>query len=172
VEQGRFRKDLYFRLKVGHIFVPSLRERKKEIIPLAFMFLKEFSASKAKKFKRISEPARRILMSYDWPGNVRELRNVIELIVALHDDEEVQPVHLTMKGPLSETCFTDREVSQPLLGVNNFVLPSESFSLQNLVDKLIREAIKKHQGNKTAAANYLRVSRRSIYYHLNRKKPA
>jgi len=86
VKNSKFRKDLFFRLKVGHVFIPPLRERKEDIIALANTFLKLYSVEKHKKYEGIDEQAMTTLLNYKWPGNVRELKNVIEWAVFMHDD--------------------------------------------------------------------------------------
>ena len=169
VEQGRFRKDLYYRLKVGHIFVPPLRARKEEIIPLALMFLTEAAKVQGRKFRRIGEAAQEILMAYEWPGNVRELRNIMEWVLALHDDEELKPRHLPLSSPPVGRQLMGGEVSAAVLQPKDFVLPQEHFSLQDFNDRIILQAVKKFGGNKTAAAEYLGISRRSVYYCLEKK---
>lgn len=170
VEQGRFRKDLYYRLKVGHIFVPPLRARKEEIIPLASMFLTEMAAGQGRKFRRISEEAQEILLSYEWPGNVRELRNIMEWVLALHDDAELKPHHLPLAPPPFGRLLTGRATTPSQLQPHDFDLPPEHFSLQDFTDSIILKAVEKHGGNKTAAAEYLGISRRSVYYCLEKRK--
>ncbi|WP_371377331.1 sigma 54-interacting transcriptional regulator [Sporomusa aerivorans] len=168
VEEGTFRKDLYYRLKVGHVFVPPLRMRKEEIIPLARLFLQEFSSAKRKKFCEISDEAQEILSAYDWPGNVRELRNVIEWIVALHDDRELSARHLAMLGPFRGDGTLVKQQETKVLQVDDFILPSDRFPLETFVDNIIREAVEMHGGNKTLAASYLGISRRTVYYRLEK----
>ena len=170
VEQGKFRKDLYYRLKVGHIFVPPLRARKEEIIPLALMFLTEIAARQGRKFRRISEAAQEILRAYDWPGNVRELRNIIEWVLSLHDDEELKPQHLPLSAPPVGRMMMGGADSGTDLKPQRFVLPEGEFPLQEFIDRIIFQAVEKHGGNKTAAAKYLGISRRSVYNCLEKQK--
>jgi DNA-binding NtrC family response regulator len=94
VEQGTFRKDLFYRLKVGHIIIPPLRERREEILPLAELFLQEFAVSKGRCFKKIDPAAAELLQTYDWPGNVRELRNLMEWVAFMYDEATVKANHL------------------------------------------------------------------------------
>jgi len=75
VDEGRFRRDLYYRLNVGRLFIPPLRDRSEAIVPLAQMFLTRLARKKGKNFAGISGPAESVLRSYQWPGNVRELKN-------------------------------------------------------------------------------------------------
>ena len=168
VELGKFRKDLYYRLKVGHIFVSPLRDRREEILPMAAMFLQEMAAKRGKKFTKISAAAQRILLSYDWPGNVRELRNMLEWVVALNDDEELQASHLAILEFPSKGGAATEEGLSASLNLNNFVLPPGSFCLEDFFDRIILQAVEMHDGNKTKAANYLGISRRAVYYRMKR----
>ena len=97
IQKGNFREDLYFRLNVIPIYVPSLRERKSDIPLLVEYFLKNLAGQYGQKKKRVSKATLRALMEYDWPGNVRELKNAIERFVIMNPDEiidikEMQPL--------------------------------------------------------------------------------
>jgi Nif-specific regulatory protein len=94
VQKGLFRNDLYFRLNVFPIYIPSLRMRKTDIILLADHFLEKYSNEHKKTIKRFSTPAIDMMMMYHWPGNVRELENCIERAVILCNDEAVHNFHL------------------------------------------------------------------------------
>jgi len=168
VEAGTFRKDLYYRLKVGHVFVPPLRARQEEIVPLARLFLQEFASVKGKKFCEINEKAQDMLIQYDWPGNIRELRNVIEWIVALHDERELTTKHLSLIGPFRDRVLIANLHESTTLKLDNFVLPPDKFPLENFVDHIIQAAVQMHNGNKTLAADYLGISRRTVYYRLEK----
>jgi DNA-binding NtrC family response regulator len=161
VEEGKFRRDLYFRLQVGQIMLPPLRERVEDIIPLAANFLAEFAAKKQKNFKTLSEEAGKALLNYDWPGNIRELKNTIERAVFLHDDEILQPDFLESAHFVSSKT--------PGL-VENFDagLKTRGTLIERHVDRLLQDALHKHNGNKAAAARYLGISRRSLYRMLDR----
>ena len=87
VEKGNFRQDLYYRLKVLPIYLPPLRERKEDIIPLANYFIANFTRKLKKEIIAISPDAKGIFLQYHWPGNVRELKNLIEHIMILHDTD-------------------------------------------------------------------------------------
>ena len=168
VEQGTFRKDLYFRLKVGHFVIPPLRLRRDDIIPLAEMFLRQFAGKKLNHFQRISESATHVLLSYAWPGNVRELRNTMEWVAFMHDDVELKPEHLTNLRQNFE--FQSIPVRPQTSTSEQFVLPSSGFNLEEHVDEIVQQALQTCRGNKTAAALKLGISRRSLYSRLERKK--
>ncbi|MBN2516772.1 MAG: sigma-54-dependent Fis family transcriptional regulator [Deltaproteobacteria bacterium] len=89
VKNGRFREDLYYRIHVIPIYLPSLRERKEDIPPLVEHFLKTFSREMNKKIKGITPQALQILMLRDWPGNVRQLKNTMEYAVAMTEDDMI-----------------------------------------------------------------------------------
>ncbi|WP_371374248.1 sigma-54-dependent transcriptional regulator [Sporomusa aerivorans] len=166
VSNGSFRKDLYYRLKVGHIVLPPLRERSDEILPLATIFLKEFTQLRRKRFTAISAAAADILRSYPWPGNIRELRNVVEWITFMYDDVEVRPEHLGAINKNEQTAEVSPKVSPLVINPDNFILPAEKFDLKEFTDKVIYKALEIKNGNKTDAANYLNMSRRALCYKL------
>jgi len=94
VRMGEFREDLFYRLNVFHIHIPPLRERPRDILPLAELFLRKYSLELSKKIKDFSPGAKRILVSYRWPGNVRELENVVERACVLCDSEFIERKHI------------------------------------------------------------------------------
>lgn len=157
VSEGRFRKDLYYRLKVGEIIIPPLQERVDEIIPLTESFLLEVSQRMGKHFNLISQEAKLILQEYSWPGNVRELINLIESIVLMNNDEILEKKHLHTimdKG-------SNRPMATPVLKRG---LISEQISLEVLM-----AALEVTKGNKKEAAKYLGISRRTLYRLLTEK---
>lgn len=151
VSEGRFRKDLYYRLKVGQILIPPIRQRKNEIIPLSHSFLLEASRRRGKHFRAISQEAKLILEEYSWPGNVRELINLIDLIVLMYSDEILGKTHLdatmeqkkkvSVERPLVKRCPISQRVSFDM----------------------ITSALEVTKGNKKEAAQYLGISRRTLY---------
>ncbi len=166
VEDGKFRRDLYYRLNVGQIFLPPLRERSEAIVPLAEIFLHRFAAQKGKKFCCISSEAAETLRNHSWPGNVRELQNVIEWSVFMFDDTELRAEHLNIVA----SNGIPRPVAQPgaIMPEAPVVLPSEPFTLDEYVDRIIYAALEMHKGNKSAAAAYLGLSRRSLSYRAEK----
>lgn len=175
VEEGVFRRDLYYRLNVGRIVIPPLRERKEDIIPLSLMFLEQFSRQKRKRFKIITADAQETLNAYSWPGNIRELRNEIELAVLLYDDIELRPEYLRIHTDKSSIIKPTIERSEEtenhfMIGECRITLPTESFDLEDLINGVVSQAVLMHDGNKTAAAKYLRISRRSLCYRYDKLK--
>jgi len=153
LKQGIFREDLYYRINVFPIFLPPLRERKRDISLLIEYFLNKF---KNNKIHKISEEAEKTLIAYHWPGNVRELENVIERAVLLCNDDAIQVEHLPQ-----HLYFKDQpEVS--------LVLPDEGIQLEEHEKNLIRQALKKAEGNKSKAAQLLGITRRKLYSMMER----
>jgi len=151
VKNNEFREDLYYRINVFPIFLPSLRERKADILLLADHFLEKYSRILGKKVKRVSTPAIDLFMSYHWPGNVRELENCIERAMLLSNDDVIHAYHLPPTLQSSTSTGTFREES-----------------LQSLLDRYEREilveALKRTRGNKAAAARILQTTERIFNY--------
>ena len=167
LKQGTFRKDLYYRLKVGHILLPPLKERTEEIISLAEMFLKQFAVEKGKRFKRVGDKAAEILLTYQWPGNVRELRNAMEWVVFMFDDEEVKPHHLGILD-CSDAAVSVESSLISVLDPVNFLLPQDGFVLDDFIDRILEQALEIQQGNKAAAARMLGMTRRAFCCRLGK----
>ncbi|MDR3562083.1 MAG: sigma-54 dependent transcriptional regulator [Negativicutes bacterium] len=165
LKNGTFRKDLYYRLKVGHIQLPPLRERVNDIVPLAELFLQQFSQEKGKRFQRIGPEAAQVLLAYEWPGNVRELRNAIEWVAFMYNAEEVNPGHL---GILDPKFPVHGEEAPGMIDPQNFVIPPDGFSLDDYCEQIITQALEMHHGNKAAAARMLGMTRRALSCRLEK----
>jgi len=151
----RFRNDLYYRLNTGHIFIPRLQDRKEEIIPLAQMFLHNFSKEKRKHFQYIEPEAVEFLRRFPWQGNVRELRNTIERIVLLYDDEILRREHLNfLTGNIDKVTFD---------GSIQVDFDDKDSTLANIEARVIYKTLNKFEGNITQTAKYLSTSRNRIY---------
>ncbi len=168
VAEGKFRRDLYYRLNVGQIFIPPLCERPDAIIPLAEMFLHRFASQKGKKFSRIGNQAAKILLNHSWPGNVRELQNVIEWSVFMFNDTELCPNHLNIIATKNTNCSTSTCQAGTIHPEAPLLLPPAPFNLDEYIDRIIAAALKMHNGNKSAAAAYLGLSRRSLSYRAEK----
>lgn len=167
IKDGSFREDLYYRLNVGYIKIPPLRERPEEIIPLARMFLLQFYKQKKTRFKKISADACKILEEYHWPGSVRELKSTMERIVFLWDDEEVIPAHLDFILRDKPPC-NQQNVSLQQFSIGDLPLPEKRFDLDKWILEIVSKALAKHQGNKTETAQFLGISRSILYTYLKR----
>src|SRR5437867_10698217 len=153
VRAGRFRSDLYFRLKVVSIPLPPLRERGDDILLLARHFLHEFSRKFKKDFKDISTEACPMLASYRWPGNVRELRNVLERAVLLEDGTALEVEHLPRELS-GRRLASDRDIASP--------------TLAQIEADHITEVLRLTAGNKSRAARILGISRQGLIEKLRR----
>ena len=164
VTQKKFRQDLYFRLKVAHVVIPPLRTRKEAILPMSIMFLQEYSRRKKKNFTSIDAQAAQTLEEYGWPGNVRELQNVMEYVVFAYNECEVKAEHLINllrrqnSAPPFAPAAPDRALTLPF--------PEQGYSLKDYTAEVILQVLAAHQGNQSAAANYLGISRRALSYRL------
>ena len=169
VESGTFRRDLYFRLKVGHIAIPPLRERKEEIVPLAEVFLHDFARQKGKKFNSIQPETGKILEQHSWPGNVRELKNVIEYATFAYDEAELKPLHVIQ---LIRTEPSDKKPVELPEGVRRLVLPlpPNGYPIKQYTDDIIREVLEMQHGNQTATARYLGMSLRGLTNRLEQQR--
>ncbi|RLC52047.1 MAG: sigma-54-dependent Fis family transcriptional regulator [Candidatus Cloacimonadota bacterium] len=160
IKDGSFRKDLYYRINIGNVFIPPLRERQSEIEDLSNMFLLEFSELRNRKFKKLSTSALELLQNYSWPGNVRELRNTIERITVLHDGEEVYVKHLDF---LISPDTDDFSAEGNMLSFN---LPDDRYDLSAIESKIINKVMKMFDNNKTKVAAYLNISRNTLLKKL------
>ncbi len=153
VRSGRFRSDLYFRLKVVSIDLPPLRDRGDDILLLARHFMREFSRKFQKRFAELALGAQQLFLSYRWPGNVRELKNVIERVVLLEDDEQIEVGHLPSE-------LQGRKIS----GDESIPLPT----LAQIEADHISEVLRLTAGNKSRAARVLGISRQGLIEKLRR----
>jgi two-component system response regulator AtoC len=158
-ETGEFRSDLFYRLNVVPIFIPPLRERREDIIPLALSFLREFNQEMRRAFKGITPEAARAMEAYPWPGNVRELRNIIERVLSLHADDEIRLNYL----PPEVREF--KEIPEAL-GLDD-VIPIESLpSLDKLERIYIKKVLAASGQNKSRAAKILGIHPTSLFRKL------
>lgn len=157
VKEGKFREDLYYRLNVIPVEVPSLRERKEDIIPLIILFLEKFN--KRNGFNKTIAPEILLKMqSYDWPGNIRELRNMIERLVVLSMGSEITEKDLRKTELKNETYNFQEDVNWPIELVK---------LTKDLEDYYIEKAMAKG-GSIREAAKLLRISPSMMYRKINR----
>jgi len=169
VRRGRFREDLYYRLKVIPIRVPPLRERREDIIPLAKHFMYEFDKAFGKNFKHISPEAERMLLDYPWPGNIRELRNLFERTVLLENGEVIEPHHLKLSAEdhscdgKSLTARIEEILSAPEFPAGG--IPLEEI-LEELEKSLIEKAYAFANQNQSKTAQLLNMKRDRLRYRM------
>ncbi len=166
IAEGWFREDLYYRLAVFPIRTPPLRQRRDDIEPLVAHFLSKGGY----EGMRFSADAMRRLMAYEWPGNVRQLENVVERSALMADGEIIDgmalPTHIV--GAAGGAGPAEGGGAGGAGGAGLFVLPDEGIHLESLEEDLIRQAIRKAEGNKTQAAQLLGITRRTLYSRLDK----
>jgi two-component system response regulator AtoC len=165
MSDGRFRKDLYYRLQVVPITLPPLRERGRDIILLAKNFIDYFNRECHKSVQKISKEAERIMLDYSWPGNVRELKNVIERAMILDIDKELLPEHLSPE--VLESTRIEPGQSTPVY-LDGFVLPETGLSIEDVENALVRKALDMSNGNQTKAAQLLKMPRDAFRRRMKR----
>jgi len=159
IEAGRFRLDLYFRLKVVCLTIPPLRRRPEDIGHLLAYFVGKCDRDPAQM--AISDPALTLLQSWRWPGNVRELENEVQRLLALHPD-----VRVIRRRHLSDEI---QAAGQPAIAANDLGALRPLDQASELLERyLIRKAIAATAGRKAAAARRLGLSRQGLYKKLNR----
>ena len=156
VQEGRFREDLLYRLRVVPIHIPPLRERPEDIPLLAQRFAEEISRGWRLEPARITAEALEALARRPWPGNVRELRNAIERAVILAGEPELRP-----------SDFAE-ESSAGARRDGTFDLPTEGLRVEDMVDGLVRQALDRTKGNQSASARLLGLTRDQIRYRMQR----
>jgi DNA-binding NtrC family response regulator len=164
MEKGLFRKDLFYRLGVIKVRVPSLNERPEDILPLAKHFLMEFNQKFDKRFTRISPQTEDALIAYQWTGNVRELKNLIERGVLIGRGPE-----LTLKDIGMESTKNSGEMLGEAEGKRGFTpIPIEGMDLQSAQESFeryyIKEALRMARGNESKAARLLRINHHTFRY--------
>ena len=164
VADGNFRQDLYYRLAVVKIEVPSLNQRRDDIIPIAKHFLVEFNQKFCKSFTGISSEAEAALNQFNWTGNVRELKNLIEKSVLLGEGQVLGVEHLGLdgNGRIETQKKTDEKNTLPRLSSSGIDYPS---ILESIEKDYFEEALKLAKGNESKAAQLLNLSRDKFRYH-------
>jgi transcriptional regulator with PAS, ATPase and Fis domain len=154
VSGGAFRQDLYYRLKVVELHVPSLRERREDIVPLGRILLAAVAQRMKRKVNTLTSRAADQLLRYEWPGNVRELENAMERAVALARGERVELEDLPeeVRGALPKPVLASGTV-QPLESVER---------------EYILAALKHNEGNQTRTAEQLHIGSATLYRKLKR----
>jgi two-component system response regulator FlrC len=162
LQDGRFRKDLYYRLNVIPLKIPPLRERKEDIAPLCSFFIDKYNRLHGCAVEGVDPEADRMLQAYAWPGNVRELENVIQRAVLLTADRFLTPQCL---------IFDRDEASAPPEELGN-VDRLDIMPIAEMEKKLIHKALESVSGNRTRAAEILGISVRTLRNKLNEYRSA
>jgi DNA-binding NtrC family response regulator len=149
VGEGRFREDLLFRLNTIEIHLPPLRERREDIAPLAMHFLRRHAARYRKALTAFDTGAMQMLLAHPWPGNIRELDHAVERSVLLAQGDHVRAVDLGLR--------TGGGTAAPRL---------EDLTLEEVEKALIQKALSRYEGNVSAAAKALGLSRSALYRRI------
>jgi two-component system response regulator HydG len=162
VAEGKFRPDLYHRLKVMTVRLPPLRERREDVPLLAAHFIKEFNAQHGKHVTGIAEPVRRAMATYDWPGNVRELRNFVESMVVLDTDGVLNRDDVQDGDVLGQGAPADGTAAGPASLVGRPLTEVERY--------YIEQALAATEGNREEAARMLGIGERTLYRNIQEWK--
>jgi DNA-binding NtrC family response regulator len=177
VREGNFRQDLYYRLAIISVFLPSLRDRKEDILPLVDFFIERYNRKFKKSVRGISDETRTLLLGHNWPGNVRELKNAIERAMILEEDAYLRPLYLPFsvgQAPSGITAFeaaSGDTAPQPLPNgrtLPRLSIPEGGTSLEEVERALVDMAMKQANGNQTHAARLLDISRDALRYKLKK----
>nr|WP_255783334.1 sigma 54-interacting transcriptional regulator [Oceanobacillus alkalisoli] len=158
VGQGKFRKDLYYRLNIIELTIPPLRERTDDIPPLISHYLNKFSENYSMAVKQLTSDAMKAFIHYNWPGNVRELMNMMERLVILTEGDKIGSEHLP-------SYMIDYHAVQ-----NNNKSPAVQLKMneETAEKQLIKVALEQANGNKTEAAKMIGIHRTTLYQKINK----
>jgi len=176
VREGQFRQDLYYRLAIIAIFIPPIRDRKEDILPLVDFFIERYNRRFKKSIRGITDETRRLLLNHNWPGNVRELKNTIERGMILEDEPFLRPLYLPFSVGESggRTVF---ERTSPADGgqtlpngrsLPRLYIPEGGTSLEEVEHSMVELAMRQANGNQTHAAKLLDISRDALRYKLKK----
>ncbi len=180
VREGQFRQDLYYRLAIIAIFIPPLRERTEDILPLVDFFIELYNRKFKKSVRGITAETRRLLLAHNWPGNVRELKNSIERAMILDDDTILRPIYMPFavgedaRGGM--TAFEHSSSSAEGAGkqlsngrvLPRLYIPEEGTSLEEVERAMVELAMRQANNNQTHAARLLDISRDALRYKLKK----
>ncbi len=170
VDQGRFRRDLFYRLSVFPISLPALRERREDIHPLVFHFLEHYKQRTGRFVSGISKEALRALVSYDWPGNVRELENAIERAVIIASGRQIElddlPEAIGNVAAEREALARAERAQAASEGRSTKLEIEVPSSMDDIEKKAIQATLDYTSGDKTKAARLLNIGRKTIYRKL------
>jgi DNA-binding NtrC family response regulator len=163
VREGKFRSDLFFRLRIVHLDVPPLRDRGQDILLLARHFLRLHGGRYGRDSLSFAPGAERALAAHRWPGNVRELRNVMEQAALLAQDDVIDAGHLHLASALTDLGDAQRAAETWEAG---FDLPGGGIQFEEVERNLLLQALQKTDWNVTRAARLLGLSRDTLRYRI------
>ena len=180
VRENTFRQDLYYRLAIISIFLPTLRERKEDILPLVEFFISRYNRKFRKHVTGITDETRKLMLKYDWPGNVRELKNAVERAMILEEASQLNPDYLPFAVAQQHSALTAFEISSSHNGgsaakqlqdgrsLPKLEIPEGGTSLEEVERELVEIAMSQANGNQTHAAKLLDISRDALRYKLKK----
>lgn len=160
IKKDMFREDLYYRLSVIPIILPTLKERKEDIPLLVNHFINKFSEKYGRQHINIDKEVFKIFNNYSWPGNIRELENLVHRLVVLSKSSSIDISDLP-----DYIRFSEEDPGQKYMGLT---IPDDGIDLEEVQKELIRQALLKKSWNQTQAAKLLNISRNSLIYHMNK----
>lgn len=152
VKQGRFREDLYYRINTVPLHLPPLRERQDEIVPLSMLFVEKYAEKYHRKARDFSDEAKTLLVNCQWSGNIRELQGCIEKAVIMSDNVIISKDDLQIND---SQLVNSQNVAQ-------------NVTLEDAEEQVIRNAMKKYNGNLSLVAKALNISRPTLYNRLKK----
>lgn len=156
--EGKFRKDLFYRLNVCPVYIPPLRERKDDILNLAYHFISQYNTKFRKNIKSMRKDTQKLFLEYEWPGNVRELKNALERAMIFEEDSYISTQYLPIRVN-GDSAFQKRSSKE---------VSGSSLSLQGMEKNLLIKALKKANGNKSQAAKLLSITRDTLRYKIKK----
>jgi DNA-binding NtrC family response regulator len=176
VREGQFREDLYYRLAIIAIFIPPLRERKDDILPLVEFFIARYNRRFRKSVRGITADSKRLLLSHNWPGNVRELKNSIERAMILEDEQLLHSAYLPFAVAETGGMTAFERASSGNAGPSlasgralpKLYIPEGGTSLEDVERTMVELAMRQANNNQTHAAKLLNISRDALRYKLKK----
>ncbi|MFQ5721076.1 MAG: sigma-54-dependent transcriptional regulator [Candidatus Aminicenantales bacterium] len=159
--EEKFRKDLFYRLNVCPIYIPPLRERKEDIIPLTLHFIRFYNQRFRKSIKGLQKETEKLFLEYEWPGNVRELKNAVERAMIFEENSFISPTYIPIHLNSNSAVFSKR---------SSEIFTEENLSLPEMEKRLLIKALAKAKGNKTQAARLLNITRDTLRYKIKKFK--
>ena len=177
VREGQFRQDLYYRLAIIAIFIPPLRDRKEDVLPLVDFFIDRYNRRFKKSVTGITDDTRQLLLSHNWPGNIRELKNSIERAMILEDEHKLRPAYLPFAVSDANSGMTAFERTSPVEAgqtlpngrtLPRLYIPEGGTSLEEVERSMVELAMRQANSNQTQAARLLDISRDALRYKLKK----
>ena len=163
-DEGRFRSDLYYRLKVVTVHMDPLSKRRDDILPLADFFRKQANKKNAKEVKGFSQELRRWMLGYNWKGNVRQLKNVVESLVVMDLDNSLDMDDLSPDLLDTSTTSAGETGNSAMPGDNSELIGK---SLKEIEKWVIEHTLKLANNNREETSRILGISERNLYRKLN-----